>query len=277
MTGSSEWIDERLARASRVWLYLDYDGTLADLAPTPAHVIPKAEVIDLVSDLARHPSIRLAVVSGRRLDDLEKLVPVTDIVLAGTYGVEIRTPQGETLHRVEFDAVRPALKELKLRWERLIAGRPHFFLEDKGWALALHARFAPAEEATRVLAKAKPMAVRAASSGQFRVLGGHKFLEIAPRQADKGMTVEYLLNRYAWSDALPVYLGDDDKDEAAFVAIQRLGGVALVVGRQRQDTNADGYLTSPQAARDWLRGLPNRIAPQGNGVMNTPTEQESGA
>jgi trehalose 6-phosphate phosphatase len=260
-----------------VWLFVDYDGTLANLAPTPAHIMPDAEVIDLVSDLVHHPSIRVAVVSGRRLQDLEKLVPVTGIVLAGTYGVQIRTPQGETFHRVEFDAIRPALMGLRLRWQRLIAGRPGFFLEDKGWAVALHARFAPDEEAVAILSQAEPMAAHTASSGQFRVLGGHKFLEIAPRQADKGMTVEYLLDRYVWPGALPLYLGDDDKDEAAFVAIQRLGGVALVVGRERQDTNADGYLTSPQAARDWLRGLPNRIAPQGSGSMNTPTEHESGA
>jgi trehalose 6-phosphate phosphatase len=251
--------------ACRVWLFLDYDGTLADLAPTPAHIMPNSDVIDLVSDLAHCPSIRVAVVSGRRLQDLEELVPVSGIVLAGTYGVDMLTPEGQILHRVDFDAVRPALMALRLRWQRLIGGRPHFFLEDKGWAVALHARFAPAEEAARVLAKAERMASRTASSGPFRVLGGHKFLEIAPLCADKGLTVECLLDRYPWPDALPLYLGDDDKDEAAFEVVQRLGGLALVVGEERRDTSADAMLRSPHSAREWLRGLPGRIAGE-NGV-----------
>jgi trehalose 6-phosphate phosphatase len=262
VTDSRERIDERLATASRVWLFLDYDGTLADLAPTPAHITPKAEVVDLVSDLAHHSRIRLAVVSGRRLNDLKKLLPVSGIVLAGTYGVEMRTPQGETLHRVDFDAIRPALMDLRLRWQRLIGAHPHFFLEDKGWALALHARFAPDQEAACVLGKAEPMAIRTASAGPFRVLGGHKFLEIGPRHADKGMTVKYLLDRYPWPHALPLYLGDDDKDEAAFEVVRRHGGVALMIGKEPRETQADGLLASPRAVREWLRGLPDRIGQQ---------------
>jgi len=262
VTDSRERINERLAKASRVWLFLDYDGTLADLAPTPAHVLPHSEVIDLVSNLAHHPRIRLAVVSGRRMQDLEKLLPVPGIFLAGTYGVEIRTPEGETQHREDFDSLRPILQELKRSWHKLLVGRPRFFLEDKGWAIALHARHVPDQEATAVLSQAEALAARTTSSGPFCVLGGDKFLEIAPLQADKGRSVEYLLERYAWPGALPVYLGDDDKDEAAFVVIQRLGGLALVVGSRRQDTDADGSLESPKAARECLAGLPTRMASQ---------------
>lgn len=259
MSERLERIGARLAEARRVWLFLDYDGTLADLAPTPDHIEPDPQVIGLVSDLAQHPGIRLAVVSGRRLDHLEKLIPVTGIVLAGTYGLELRTPEGEELQRADLDAIRPPLEDLKTRWLRLIVGRPQYFLEDKGWALALHARFAPEGEAAGILAKAESMAAGTVSAGLFRVLGGHKFLEIAPHQADKGATVELLLERYAWPDALPVYLGDDDKDEAAFVVIQGEGGIALVVGSGRTETSANARLESPQAARDWLRGLLERM------------------
>jgi len=52
-------------------------------------------------------------------------------------------------------------------------------------------------------------------------LGGHKFLEIGPTLAHKGRTVDYLLDRYPWPGALPIYLGDDDKDEKAFGVIAR--------------------------------------------------------
>jgi trehalose 6-phosphate phosphatase len=128
-------------------------------------------------------------------------------------------------------------------------------LEDKSWALALHARFAAEDEAERVLDEAREMATETASLGSFRLLGGHKFLEIGPTLAHKGRTVEYLLERYPWPGALPVYVGDDDKDEEAFGVIKAHGGIAIVVSRQPSPTQADCRLESPQAVRQWLEML----------------------
>ncbi|MEA3341133.1 MAG: trehalose-phosphatase [Chloroflexota bacterium] len=259
MLCTPELLNKHLSQARRLWLFLDYDGTLADFAPTPEHVNPNPEVIDLLTRLVAPPHIRVTVISGRRLSHVEKLVPVPDILLAGTYGIELRTPEGERINRVEYNAVRPTLDVLKPRWERLIAGRESFFLEDKGWALALHARFASDDETETVLSTARHTAVEATSSELFRVLGGHKFLEIGPRLAHKGKTVEYLLDRHPWPSALPLYLGDDDKDEEAFGAIKARGGIAILVAPDPRATQADCRLKSPQAARRWLETLP---APQ---------------
>ena len=99
------------------------------------------------------------------------------------------------------------------------------------------------------------MATDVASSDLFRLLGGHKFLEVGPRLAHKGQTVGYLLERYPWPEALPVYLGDDDKDEEAFDAIKAHGGMAVLVAREPRNTKADCRLESPQAVRQWLATL----------------------
>ena len=249
---------ERLAGADRIQLFLDYDGTLADFAPTPEHVEADPALVDLIGRLVREPRLRVSVVSGRRLDHVRKLVPVPGVLLAGTYGVELQTPGGRRQDRLDYARVRPVLEALKPQWAALIAGRDGFFLEDKGWALALHARFAAGEEAGEVLASARRLAGaarEAAGPDLFRLLGGHKFLEIGPRLAHKGRTVAFLLDRYPWPGALPVYLGDDDKDEEAFGVIQERGGMALVVARQPRETQADARLETPQAARRWLEGL----------------------
>jgi trehalose 6-phosphate phosphatase len=138
----------------------------------------------------------------------------------------------------------------------LIADQEGFFLEDKGWALALHARFAEAHAADKVLSTARRLAEETASSGPLRVLGGHRFLELGPRLAHKGKTVAYLLKRYPWDGALPIYLGDDDKDEEAFGVIKAQGGIAIrVAGASHDNTQADLCLASPQAAREWLEAL----------------------
>ena len=249
-------INERLAQAERLWLLLDYDGTLADFAPTPDHVNLDLEIVDLLTRLARHPLIRVAVISGRRLDHVAALVPVPGILLAGTYGVELQAPEGERINRVEYNVVRPVLDAIKPRWLHLIGERRGFFLEDKGWALALHARFADDAEAEEVLDTAYRMATEVAPSRQlFRLLGGHKFLEVGPRLAHKGQTVDYLLNRYGRPGALPLYLGDDDKDEEAFGAIKARGGIAIMVAAEPRKTRADCRLESPQAVRHWLEML----------------------
>jgi trehalose 6-phosphate phosphatase len=260
MSCTPEQINEHLAQAERIWLFLDYDGTLADFAPTPEHVDPDPGIIALLTRLVRHSRIRIAIISGRRLSQVQALLPVPGVFLAGTYGIELQTPEGEQINRIEYDAVRPALDDLKPQWSHLIADREGFFLEDKGWALALHARFADDSETERVLAAARSMATEVSPSKRFRLLGGHKFLEIGPRLAHKGQTVDYLLDRYPWPSALPLYLGDDDKDEEAFGVIKARGGIAVLVAQEPRDTKADCRLESPQAARHCLETLPTLFA-----------------
>jgi trehalose 6-phosphate phosphatase len=253
--GTSPSVKERLAQAERLWLFLDYDGTLSGFAPTPEHVHPDPALVDLIGRLARHPRFRVAVVSGRRLSHVQELIPVPGVLLAGTYGIELQMPEGERIDRLDHDRLRPTLDALKPHWAALIAGRQGFFLEDKGLALALHARFAAEDETDRVLGDARRMAdaaLKQTAPGLFRLLGGHKFLEIGPRLAHKGLTVAHLLDRYPWPRAVPLYLGDDDKDEEAFSVIQARGGIAVVVAPEPRETRADLRLESPHAARRWL-------------------------
>ena len=250
---------ERVARAGRLRLFLDYDGTLAGFAPTPDHVHSSPEIVDLVAGLAERPGIRVAIISGRRLSHIEALVPVPGILLAGTYGVELRTPAGKRIDRAEYGDIRPVLDRIKPRWLDLLGERHGFFLEDKGWALALHARFAEDDEAEAVLNDARSVAIELMGSDSFRLLGGHRFLEIGPKVADKGKAVAYLLDRHPWPGALPVYLGDDDKDEEAFGIVKARGGIAILVAARPRKTGADYRLESPQAARLWLGMLPAHL------------------
>jgi len=259
MAHTPEKIYEHLRQANRLWIFLDYDGTLADFAPTPEQVNPDPEVIDLLTRLARLPRVRVSVISGRQLSHVEKLAPVPGVILAGTYGVELRMAEGERVERIAYNAIRPTLEAIKPRWSHLIAEREGFFLEDKGWALALHARFAADDAAETVLPAARRAAVEMASLELFRVLGGHKFLEVGPRLAHKGKTVEYLMEHCSWPSALPLYLGDDDKDEEAFEVIKARGGIAILVTPQARETRADYRLESPRATRQWLEGLLRRL------------------
>ena len=267
MTCSPEQMMEQLLDAERLWLFLDYDGTLADFAPTPEHATSDPAVVAVVEHLAKCPGVCLAVISGRRLSQVQQLLPISNIVLAGTYGVELQMPDGEVVQRVEFNAIRPALEQLKPRWLAVIGRRRGFFVEDKGQALALHARFAADIEAEQVLSAARASAVELVSPREFRLLEGPRFVEVAPAMAHKGRTVEYLLERVTWPDALLFYLGDDDKDEEAFEVVKAHQGLAMLVAAGPRATRADGRLASPEEARRWLHELATRLTAR-KGVLS---------
>lgn len=248
-------VAKRLAEAERLWLFLDYDGTLAEFAPNPDIIDPNPYLAGLLNRLAAHPHIRLAVLSGRRLNHVEDLLPIEGAILAGTYGVELRTPSGERVHRLDFQQVRPVLEALKPRWADLISARQGYHLEDKGWTLAIHGRHSDDPDVEQVLERAWEMAEKAVDRRIFRLIGGYKFVEVGPREADKGRGVHYLLQQYPWPGALPVFIGDDDKDEEAFAAIREHQGVPLVVTAEPRQTRALGRLRGPEQVHQWLEEL----------------------
>ncbi len=258
MTVGMETPERRITEAHRLWLFLDYDGTLADFAPTPDVIEPRPEVAALLRRLRDAPRVRVAVVSGRRLDQIETLAPVEDIFLAGTYGIEIRNAAGEHYERTRYDRIRPTLERLKPAWAALLDPHAGFFLEDKAWSLALHARHVADPRASEVLEKARRLAkAKIAGEARFELVGGHKFLEVRPRLAHKGKTVQHLLQRYPLPDALPIYIGDDDKDAEAFDVIHGSGGLTGFVsaGPVTPDVPADFWLPDPQGVHRWLERL----------------------
>jgi trehalose 6-phosphate phosphatase len=244
--------------ARALWLFLDYDGTLADFAPTPEHVEPDPDVIRVIERLARRPATRVTILSGRRLQHVRLLVPVGGIFLAATYGIELLAPDGAIVQRLAYEAIRPVLEAVGPEWARLIEGQQGFFLEDKGWTLAIHARFAAEEEAERVLTEAVKALDRLSLSDDFTVLTGHKFLEVAPRLARKREGVLFLLDHYPLPSARLLYIGDDDKDEDAFPVIHDRNGAAIKVRQPSQralPTTADLCFDAPQETLRWLESL----------------------
>jgi len=245
----------QLAKADRFWLFLDYDGTLAEFATTPDIIEQDSKLIDLVRRLEGTPKYRLAIISGRRLVHIRRLLPVAGIWLAGTYGIELQLPDGSQIDRLDYASIRPFLDKLKPKWEKIIEGRDGFYLEDKGWTLAMHARYAQQSESEQVLSRARSVAVQEPDNPGLHLLGGEKFLEISPAGADKGETVDYILGQDPFPGCLPIYIGDDDKDEYAFKAIKRHEGVAMLVAAEARQSASDCRVESISSVRGWLENL----------------------
>lgn len=242
--------------ATKLHLFLDYDGTLAEFANTPDEIYPDPELIQLLEILNNDSRFKVAIISGRRLSHIRTLIPIPGILLAGTYGIEILEPSGKQIDRVKFETIRPVLETIKPRWLELLSTHHDFYLEDKGWSLAIHAKFVDQSTADKTISQARRILDHAdLPADDFRIMGGHKFLEIAPRLANKGVTVQYLISRSPTGEALPCYIGDDDKDEEAFEVIIQNSGVAIKVCSQPCDTKALLCIDSPQAVRQFLASL----------------------
>jgi trehalose 6-phosphate phosphatase len=256
MMNLASQLGEKLRQGGRLWLFLDYDGTLADFAPTPDDILPDAELIEIISRLADHPDcLRVVILSGRRLSHIQKLLPINGILRAGTYGVEFQTWEGEQVSLIDFETERPFLDQVKKAWVELLERRTGYYLEDKGYSLAIHARNADEKEARVVMAEAARAAGEMVERGSFRIVGGRKFMEVAPLIADKGQSVSLLLKRFPWGSAEILYFGDDDKDEAAFKVVQKNGGTAVLVSPTPRKSIAQYRVETPKAVRQWLAQL----------------------
>lgn len=222
-------------------LFLDIDGTLIDIAPTPSAIhIPNGLPQRLRALADRHGGA-LALVSGRAAANIAELVAPCRFAAAGLHGMERMDADGHIL--------RPAPKRgLGALRARLRALEGHgVVLEDKGLSLAVHYRLAPQrEEECRQVVEA----LVAAYPG-FRVLAGKMVLEVKPEGFDKGGAVRAFMAEPPFAGRVPVFVGDDVTDEDGFRAAAELGGFAVLVGEERESA-ARYCLGDVAACRGWL-------------------------
>lgn len=227
-------------------LFLDLDGTLLDLIDDPEQVIADAALRALLARLARRLDGRLAIVSGRSIVQIDEIVgPVAhEVAVSGSHGSEHRW------RGVTAQPVRPAeLDEAFKRFRDFADANAGVLIEDKSYGVALHYRMAPAlEEDALSLARAL------AETLDLHLQPGKMMTELRLPGGDKGKAVRTLMARPPMAGTLPVFVGDDETDEAAFIAARELGGAGILVG-ERQGTAALYGLADPTAVRAWLDSL----------------------
>ncbi len=243
------------AKACHLRLFLDYDGTLADFAPAPDVLLPDMELISLMKRLVNSKGILPAIISGRKLQHIEKLLPVQGLMLAGTYGLEIKLPNDQYWSALDYQQIRPIIERIFPLWNKLVENNANFHLEDKGWSIALHGRFASDTEVDKVMSTAHQLVEDLQPDARFRFFEGDRFLEYAPLAASKKTAAKWILDCQTPKDAIAVYIGDDDKDEDAFDIAIKSGGYAVLVSESARQTRAQVCLKNPTETRFWLNKL----------------------
>ncbi len=233
---------------TRDWaLFLDVDGCLVEFADDPAHTTVPQPLVERLLQLSELLCGALALVSGRRIETLDRMFAPALFPSAGLHGLE---------RRLDAETVSlPGMPETTLESELLearaiLAEHPGALVEDKGVAMALHWRAAPGAEAT-----ARDFARRAlARLPGYRLQPGDRVVELRPDAADKGTAITAFLEHTPFRGRVPVFAGDDLTDEHGFEVVNANGGISILVG-DRKDSVATYGLEAPAAVRAWL-GVP---------------------
>ena len=232
--------------AAGICLFLDVDGTLVEFADHPHAVRVDPSLIGILRSLHRALDGAIALVSGRRIEELDWLLHPLALPSSGLHGAERRTAAGIW---VRADLPAEALAAARAQLEAFVAKRQGLSLEDKGTALAIHFRMAPHLEEAAQLAVA-----RAAASLHpvFELLLGNRVIEIKPASHSKATAVESFMREPPFAGRLPIFVGDDVTDHDGFNAVRRHAGMTVGVGER---ANAEWYLPDPAAARAWLASI----------------------
>jgi trehalose 6-phosphate phosphatase len=223
-------------------LFLDFDGTLVELADAPDLIrIPDA-LPPLLDRLADRLEGRLAIVSGRAIADLERHLGHIAFAVSGSHGFELRLADGRRLAGATLDLPAAIRSEIA----RFAASVPGLLAEEKPGGIAVHYRRAPEEEG-RVAAFLAGLAERTGLVLQR----GKMVVELRPPGADKGAALRRMMTEPPFAGARPLFVGDDLTDEHAFAAAAALGGAGMLVGAPRE-TTALWRLPGVDAVARWL-------------------------
>lgn len=228
--------------------FFDLDGTLAPLAQAPDAVTLPERTVRLLDALAERSGGSVAVVSGRALADLDRLLAPSRLPLAGLHGAEWRDATGRMtrlpVERARIDAMVPPLRALTQRHAGLL-------LEVKEVALAVHYRNAPQHEAA---VRAAMDELIARHGDAFVLQPGKMVFEIKPRGASKGAAMRSLMRTAPFSGRTTTcFAGDDLTDESGFETINAWHGMSIKVGAG--PTLARWRVPDVDALADWLASL----------------------
>ena len=223
-------------------LFLDFDGTLVDIAPTPDAVVVDPALPPLLDRLRTRLDGALAVVTGRPLADVDRFLPGRGFDGSGMHGLELRV-RGQTAAGAELPDISDEIERLRTR----LAPHPGLLVEGKRVGVAVHWRLQPDAEAA---ARDALRDLVSRLGPAYRLQEGKAVCEIVPGGSDKGEAVRRLMTVSPYRGRIPVFVGDDRTDEHGFAVAGELGGMAVKVGPGM--TEAAFRIASPARFREVL-------------------------
>jgi trehalose 6-phosphate phosphatase len=223
-------------------VFLDYDGTLTPIVERPQDAIISDSMRETVRRLAQRCTV--CVVSGRDRSVVQELMGVYDLVVAGSHGFDIWSPEQGTIEHSAASGFEELLERVKAELDEALSSVQGAVVEPKRASVAAHYRQAGQSGRERVQEVVEDLLAR--HPDELKVTPGKMVYEIQPKlDWDKGKAVLHLLDVLELDpDAVPLYIGDDVTDEHAFEALGDRGIGIIVAGAD--DPEARGRETAAQ-------------------------------
>lgn len=252
------WDDlKKELRDKYIMLFLDYDGTLTPIVEKPEKASIPQEVKKLLERLSENSNCKVAIISGRALEDIKNKVGIKNIIYSGNHGLELEGP------KIKFRAAAPlrykkVLQYIKTELEHKLVSVKGVFVEDKGLSLTLHFRLADEKQIPFIKTTFHEVIILYLVKNKIKIKPGKKVLEVrSPLELDKGNIVLWLLARQKFlskgKQSMPIYIGDDITDEDAFRALKNRG-ITIFVGKPKP-SYAQYYLKDTNEAKEFLKRI----------------------
>jgi len=237
-------LDTSNLHPERTALFLDFDGTLAPIVEHPDAVSVPLNTMNAIAWLAKTSA--LAIVTGRRIDDIDRFMSPLKLPVAGVHGLERRSADG-VIHGAPIS--EEELKNVSEQLATFVIRNPGLILEPKRGSIALHYRQRPdlAGECAAAVAEFT------ASFSELDVLPGKMVLEIKAGFATKGDAIRAFMSEVPFLGRQPFFAGDDVTDEEAFPAVSRRGGITVRIGEG--ESTAMYRSSGPEQFSEWLTAL----------------------
>jgi trehalose-phosphatase len=237
-----------------IFLFIDYDGTVTPIREKPAHALISKRAKELLYALSKNPRCKLAVISGRSLKDLSRIVGLDNVIYSGNHGLEIKGPQVRFRSPVSKKH-KAILEQINRNLRNKLRSIKGVLIENKGLSLSIHYRLVAPKNIQLVKTIFCEATVFHLWRNEIRVRAGKMVIEVCPPvDWDKGKAVLWLLQNMSFCNnvpVMPVYIGDDLTDEDAFKLLKN-SGLTIFVGRPKK-SNAQYYVKNTRDVLNFLR------------------------
>ena len=230
----------------QVALFLDVDGTLYDIENSPSLIKPCFRLQKKLHTIRNRLGGALGLISGRSLNDLDRIFGNNKIPVAGNHGAQLR----DALRTKEYQADTGNIKVIADKIKGLLNGQKDIEIENKGSNLTVHLRNSTInrKEINKIimeLVKHEP---------KLTFLKGKEVLEVKPLSHNKGTAISYFMRTKPFIKRRPIFIGDDVSDEDGFETVNKKGGWSVRVGNNKR-SKANFFLPDVKSVHGMMKQL----------------------
>lgn len=217
-----------------VFLFLDYDGTISPIAESPNKAVISRETRSLLKKLSLVPNRKVAIISGRALEDIKNKIGLKNLIYVGNHGLEIEGPKIRSRYLLA-PGYRAIIRNIDNGLKNKLRMLKGVLVENKTVCINLHYRMAMKKDIQLIKALFQEVTLPYVVSKKIQIRSGKKMLEVRPPvNWNKGSVAMWLLARQRvflkTKSIIPIYIGDDSTDEDAFRALRKRG-ITIFVGK----------------------------------------------